>query len=84
MAAVNAVVEQALRLPDAERSELLALLLRSFEPDDDEELTSSEWEAAWTAELDERVRDIREGRVELIDGDDALARVRASIDARRR
>ncbi|MEQ1737246.1 MAG: addiction module protein [Rhodoglobus sp.] len=80
MTAVGTVFEQALKLPDAERSELLAQLLRSFEPDDDDDLTGSDW----AAELDARVREIREGRVELIDGDTALAQVRASIAVRRK
>lgn len=84
MSAVSTVIEQALQLPDAERSELMAQLLRSFEPDDDDELTNGEWEAAWAAEIDERVREIREGRVELIDGDTALAQVRAALAARRK
>ncbi|MBK9029888.1 MAG: addiction module protein [Myxococcales bacterium] len=84
MIAVATVFEQALQLPDAERSELLSQLLRSFEPDDDDELTGSEWEAAWATEIDDRVRELREGRVELIDGDAALAQVRASLAARRR
>ena len=84
MTAVSTVIEQALQLPDAERSELMAQLLRSFEPDDDDELTNGEWEAAWAAEIDERVREIREGRVELIDGDTALAQVRAALAARRK
>ena len=53
-------------------------------PDDDDELTNGEWEAAWAAEIDERVREIREGRVELIDGDTALAQVRAALAARRK
>ncbi len=84
MTAVSTVFEQALQLSDAERSELLAQLLRSFEPDDDDELTSSEWEAAWAAEIGERVREIREGKGELIDGDSALAQVRSALDARRK
>ena len=83
MAALDTVLEQALRLTDHERGDLIAQLLRSLEPNDGEEVGGEEWEAAWSAELDQRVREIRDGSVELIDGDEALARVRAAIDARR-
>jgi putative addiction module component (TIGR02574 family) len=67
------VVEQALDLTDDERGELAALLLRSLDPRDGGELTTLEWEAAWSAELDRRLQEIREGRVELVDGDEVLA-----------
>lgn len=83
MAGLTSVLEQALQLSDDERGELLARLVRSFEADDGEEVGGVEWEAAWSEELDRRVDDIREGRVELVDGDDARARVRAAISRRR-
>jgi putative addiction module component (TIGR02574 family) len=65
-----------MKLPDEERGELAARLLRSLDPDDDDEPTAQEWEAAWSAELDRRVREIRDGSVELVDGDDVLAELR--------
>jgi putative addiction module component (TIGR02574 family) len=67
------VVEQALDLTEDERGELAALLLRSLEPHDGEEITTLEWEAAWSAELARRLQEIRDGRVELVDGDEVLA-----------
>jgi len=82
MAALETVLEQALQLPDHERGELIARLLRSLEPDDGEEVIGDEWEAAWSTELDKRVREIRDGSIELVDGDEAIAKVRAAIDAR--
>jgi hypothetical protein len=83
VAALEAVLEQALQLTDDERGELIAHLLRSLEPDDGEEVIGDEWEAAWSTELDDRVREIRDGSIELIDGDEAIAKVRAAINARR-
>lgn len=83
MAALETVLEQALQLTDDERGELIARLLRSLEPDDGEEVIGDEWEAAWSTELDNRVREIRDGSIELIDGDEAISKVRAAIDARR-
>lgn len=81
--ALETVLQQALQLTDDERGELIAHLLRSLEPDDGEEVIADDWERAWSTELDHRVREIRDGSIELIDGDEAIARVRAAINARR-
>ncbi len=78
------VLEQALRLPQRERATLVAELLRTLDDEGDEGLTQEEWEKAWAAEIDRRVREIREGKAELIDGDQALRRVRAGLRPNRR
>ena len=75
--------KRALELSDDERGELIGQLLRSLEPADGEDLTADEWLAAWSGELDQRAREVHDGAVELIDGDEALAGVRRSITARR-
>jgi hypothetical protein len=72
-ASFKTIAKQALDLTDDERGELAALLLRSLEPDEADGLAASVWEAAWSAELDQRVEEIRSGRVELVDGDEVLA-----------
>jgi putative addiction module component (TIGR02574 family) len=74
--AFEALLDQALQLGEEERGELAARLLRSLEPDDEDVLTPSEWEAAWAAEIDRRVREVREGTVELLDGDEVMAELR--------
>jgi hypothetical protein len=71
-ASFKTVAAQALDLPDDQRGELAALLLRSLEPDDGDELTASQWEAEWSAELARRIQEIRDGSVELVDGDTVL------------
>ena len=78
------VLKQALRLPQRERATLVAELLRTLDDEGDEGLTQEEWETAWAAEINRRVREIREGKAELIDGDEALRRVRAGLKPRRR
>jgi putative addiction module component (TIGR02574 family) len=83
MAFPHRLVTELLELPEEERGALVALLLRSFEPDDGEELTGQEWEAIWGTELDRRLREITEGSVEPIDGDEVAAEVRAMLDAPR-
>jgi putative addiction module component (TIGR02574 family) len=74
--AFEALLEQALQLSDEERGELAMRLLRSLEPEHGDAPVPEEWEAAWSAELDRRVREVREHSVELIEGDDVLARLR--------
>jgi hypothetical protein len=46
-------------------------------PDDDDELSPEQWNEAWSAELAQRVREIRTGTVELIDGDEMLSKLDA-------
>ena len=74
--AFEALLDQALKLPEEERGELATRLLRSLEPDDGDEPDAQEWEAMWSSELDHRIREIRDGTVELVDGDDVLAELR--------
>jgi hypothetical protein len=66
--AFEALLDQALQLGEEERGELAARLLRSLNPDDGDILIQSEWDAASAAEIDRRVREVCEGRVQLVDG----------------
>jgi hypothetical protein len=77
MAAYDVLLDQALQLSDEERGKLAARLLQSLDPDDDDELSPEQWDDVWSAELDQRVREVREGTVELIDGDEMLAELDA-------
>lgn len=81
MAIPHKLVTELLELPDTERGALVALLLRSLEPDDGDEVTGKEWEALWGAEIERRMREVTDGSVELIDGDQVAAEVRAMLDA---
>lgn len=84
MTALESLLEQALQLPDAERGKLAMQLLRTLEPEDEDEVSKDEWEAAWSQEIDRRVREVDDGSVELLDGDEVLADARAWLDAQRR
>jgi hypothetical protein len=77
MAAYDVLLDQALQLSDEERGKLAARLLQSLDPDDDDDLSPEQWDDVWFAELDQRVREVREGAVELIDGDEMLAELDA-------
>jgi hypothetical protein len=84
MVALDALFEQALQLPDDQRGTLAVQLLRTLEPDDEEEVTGDEWQAAWSVEIDRRVREVDDGTAELLDGDEVLADARAWLDTQRR
>ena len=71
-------------LRPAERFDLWRNLAQEFEQpvaenDDDEESV----EAAWDTEIDARVKEIEEGKVELVSADEAIARIRSKLAARR-
>jgi hypothetical protein len=83
MAALDALLEQAMQLPDDDRGALAIRLLRTLEPDDGDEVVGAEWEAAWAAEIDERIRHV-DGGAELLDGDQVIADATAWLDAQRR
>jgi len=83
MAVVDTLLEQALKLSERERGQLVARLVRSLEPHDDEELDPQDWEAAWSAEIERRMRDVREGASELVDGEAAFRAATARIASRR-
>jgi putative addiction module component (TIGR02574 family) len=76
MAAYDVLLDQALQLSHEERGKLATRLLQSLEPDDDE-LSPEQWDDGWSAELDQRVREVREGAVDLVDGDEMLAELDA-------
>lgn len=69
---IQALEEEVLRLPTAERSRLLERIAVSLQADPD-------IEADWDQEADRRESEIDSGVVELIPGEEALARLRAKL-----
>lgn len=63
---------EVLALAAEDRARILEGLIRSFEPD-------SGNRKAWVAEALRREADVKVGRVALVPGDEALARVRVRI-----
>lgn len=61
----------ALGLPEAERADLAASLLRSLDAPED-----SSSEAAWTAEIERRIQDIDNGSVDLVPWQNVMAEMR--------
>ena len=75
MSTVSEVLNEALELSQPERAEVAHRLLLSLEPDDDER----EVDEAWAQVIRQRLHDIRQGKVELVDWDVARDRIRAAL-----
>jgi len=69
------ILRDALTLPDAERAELAAILADSVGDGSSPEDVL----AAWVAEAKRRSELIRQGKMELVDSDEVMARLRARI-----
>lgn len=68
------LAQQAMRLPSDARAKLADLLVDSLEGD-----TLGRIEELWAAEAKRRRDEVRSGRVKTIPGDDALKKVRESL-----
>lgn len=75
MKSIEELTQELLALPSASRALLAERLVERLEFD-----TDSEIEAAWTAEAKRRRDEVRNGTVQAISGEDALAQVRQSFE----
>lgn len=73
------ILEQAMALPEKQRGALAELLMESLKPEDDDEI-DPELMAIWERRLEE----IESGKVKPVPLEEALARVRASLEDARR
>lgn len=69
---INDIKKELMALPSQARERIAHDLIKG-----DEQLTQEEWEAAWLEEIKRREADIREGRVERLDGVQVLAELKA-------
>ena len=63
-------MQQALKLPPNARAALAGSLIESLD-----ENVHADAEVAWTSEIERRVREVREGRVDLIPWDDVRRQI---------
>ena len=70
---VHDLEAEILGLPPEDRARLLERLIASFEP-------KSKAQQAWMDLALRRQEDVRAGKVAMVPGDEALARVRARLD----
>jgi putative addiction module component (TIGR02574 family) len=75
MSVVNDLLTRALALPPAERAALAHQLLVSLEPNEPD----TDWEAAWTVELEARLAAFEQDPSRTRDWREALARMRQSL-----
>jgi hypothetical protein len=78
MATAAEVLNAARELSSEDRAIVAHELLLTLEPEGSDDAV----EQAWAVEIRERLRRIREGRVEMRDWDEALADIRKSIQAK--
>ena len=69
---VHDLAAEVLDLPAEDRARMLELLIASFEP-------KSNAQKAWMTLAIRRREEVRSGKVTMVPGDEALARVRAKI-----
>ncbi|TDX99547.1 addiction module protein [Thiohalophilus thiocyanatoxydans] len=70
------IEKDLMALPIQDRARIAADLIRSLDKDD-EILSREELDAAWLEEIQRRVQDVHEGRVELLDAEQVMAELRA-------
>lgn len=73
------IVAAALKLPPKKRADLASRLIQSLEQEE-EKLSPEERERLWTEEAQRRLEEMREGKVEEIPLEEALADARALLD----
>ena len=69
---IHDLAAEVLELPAEERARILELLIASFEP-------KSNAQQAWMTLALSRREQVRSGKVAMVPGDEALARVRARV-----
>ena len=72
------ILQAALILPPAERLAVARQLAQSVESEG-EELSEAEWDAAWADQAERRHREVEEGKVKMVPGEEVMARVRAIV-----
>jgi putative addiction module component (TIGR02574 family) len=77
MTNANEILEAAMSLPPEARAQIADQLLASLDP------AQAEVDAAWEPEIERRVREIEEGRVQLVPHDEVMSHVRDHLRSMR-
>ena len=70
----DTLLDTALKLPAADRARIAAELIASLDGEPE-----AGAEAAWLVEIDQRIKDVDEGRVQLRDWNDVKADVQGAL-----
>jgi hypothetical protein len=80
MSTVDELFEQAMKLSEAEREELMDRLHLSLLPEvPGEDISPEEWERVWTEEIKRRSDELYEGKVKTVDAFEALEQLRREL-----
>jgi putative addiction module component (TIGR02574 family) len=77
--AIEKLLKEVLALPREDRARLANALQESLDPASEDPLAEAEWEAAWSSEIERRLRDFDEGRTTAISYEEFKNRMRARI-----
>lgn len=80
MSTVTEILDHVLQLDRASRGLIAHRLIVSLESESSED-DPTEVEQAWEAEILRRSDDLRSGRIQGIDGQESVARIRSALDA---
>lgn len=69
------LLAEALRLPEQDRGEVAARLIESLDPD-----TEDDVEAAWSAEIQQRLDELETGQVQPVPWPEARRRILEELD----
>lgn len=78
--AEQALFDAALSLPEPSRAHLAEVLLASLPEEDEQAPAVDELPQAWLTEIRRRRQEIEEGKVELVPGEEVMARLRQRTD----
>ncbi len=74
----SALAQQVLSLPVGEREALFAELLSSLDGEGDS-VSPTEWDLAWRAEVEARLREVEAGAVQCVPADVVLDEMRRGV-----
>jgi hypothetical protein len=80
---LDSIKQEIKTLRPAERFDLWRDLAQEFDSPAVESGDAAAVEAEWDTEIDARVKEVEEGRVELVSADEAISRIRTKLAARR-
>lgn len=77
MTNASEIIQAAMALPPEARAQIAEQLLASLDP------AQAEVDAAWEVEVERRIREVEEGRVQLVPHDQVMSQVREHLRSTR-
>lgn len=74
---IASLLNEVLALPAKDRALLAERLIVSLDGPTPDAVEQARIDAEWAVEIERRERDVEEGRVQMVDGDEVMRRLRA-------